>query len=63
MNMVNKIIKVIRRLCMAFVMLYGLNIILSGVDIFIPINIITIGLVSLLGVPGILGLVATYFLI
>jgi len=61
--MANKIIKVVRKICMAFVMLYGLNLILSSVNIFIPINIITITLVSLLGAPGILGLVATYFLI
>lgn len=44
-------------------MLYGLNLILSGVNIFIPINIITIVLVTLLGSPGILGLVAVYLLI
>ncbi len=61
--MAKKIIKVVRKICMAFVMLYGLNLILSSVNIFIPINIITIGLVSFLGSPGILGLVATYFLI
>ena len=61
--MINKIIKIIRKLCMAFVMLYGLNIILSAASIFIPINIITLILVTFLGSPGILGLVATYFLI
>lgn len=61
--MTKKIIKVVRKICIAFVMLYGLNLILSSVNIFIPINIITITLVSLLGTPGILGLVATYFLI
>lgn len=48
---------------MAFVMLYGLNLILSRASIIIPINIITIILVSILGTPGILGLVAVYFLI
>ena len=61
--MVKKITKIIRKLCIAFVMLYGLNLILSGMDIFIPINIITLVLVTLLGTPGILGLVVTYFLI
>jgi len=61
--MAKKIIKIIRKLCLAFVMLYGLNLILSAVDIFIPINIVTLVLVTLLGTPGILGLVVTYFLI
>lgn len=61
--MINKIIKMVRKVCMAFVMLYGLNLILSAANIFIPINIITIILVTFLGSPGILGLVATFFLI
>jgi len=61
--MVKTITNIIRKLCLAFVMLYGLNLILSGINIFIPINIITLVLVTLLGTPGILGLVVTYFLI
>lgn len=61
--MKKNILKILSKLCFAFVMLYGLNLILSGVNIFIPINIITIALVTLLGSPGILGLVAVYLLI
>lgn len=63
MKMKKNILKILSKLCFAFVMLYGLNLILSGVNIFIPINIITIALVTLLGSPGILGLVAVYLLI
>ena len=61
--MVKKIIKLVKKLCLAFVMLYGINMILSGVNIFIPINIITLSLVTFLGAPSILGLVAVFFLI
>ncbi len=61
--MKKKILKILSKLCFAFVMLYGLNLILSGVNIFIPINIITIILVTFFGSPGILGLVAVYLLI
>ena len=57
------ILKILSKLCFAFVMLYELNLILSGVNIFIPINLFTIFLVTLLGSPGILGLVAVYLLI
>lgn len=57
------ILKILSKLCFAFVSIYGLNLILSGVNIFIPINIITIVLVTLLGSPGILGLVTVYFFI
>lgn len=61
--MKKKILKILSKLCFAFVMLYGLNLILSGVNIFIPINLITITLVTILGSPGILGLVAIYLII
>ncbi len=61
--MKKKVIKILSKLCFAFVSVYGLNLILSGVNIFIPINMITIVLVTLLGTPGILGLVAVYLLI
>ena len=57
------VLKILSKLCVAFVSVYGLNLILSGVNIFIPINIITIVLVTILGSPGILGLVAVYLLI
>lgn len=63
MKMANKLVKILKKLCIAFVMLYGLNLILSNVNIFIPINIITILLVTLLGSPGIIGLVVIYFII
>ncbi len=61
--MLNKIMKVVKKLCLAFVMLYGLNIILTSVNIFIPINIITLTVVTLLGIPSLFGLVAIFFLI
>lgn len=57
------IVKLVKKLCLAFVMLYGINMILSGVDIFIPINIITLALTTALGIPSILGLVAIFYLI
>lgn len=61
--MKKKVLKVLSKLCFAFVSVYGLNLILSGINIFIPINLITIALVTILGSPGILGLVAVYLLI
>ena len=61
--MKKKILKALSKLCFAFVSIYGLNLILSGINVFIPINIITIILVTFVGSPGILGLVAVYLLI
>ena len=61
--MANKIIKVVKRICLAFLIIYGLNLLLASTDIFIPINMITIILVSILGIPGIIGLIAVFLLI
>ena len=61
--MAKKLIKIVRKICISFAMLYGLNVILETMNIFIPINIFTISIVTLLGFPGIIGLVITYFLI
>ena len=40
--MAKKIAKVIKKICTAVFIIYGFNIILSSVNIFIPINIISI---------------------
>ncbi len=63
MLMINKVVKIVKKLCLAFVMLYGLNLILASIDVFIPINVITLIVVTLLGTPSILGLVVVFFLI
>jgi len=61
--MVNLLIKVVKRIIVAFFMLYGLNLIISSLNIVIPINIITIFLVGLLGIPGLCTLVALFFVL
>ncbi len=63
MLMINKVVKIVKKLCLAFIMLYGLNLILASIDVFIPINVITLIVVTLLGTPSILGLVVIFFLI
>ena len=55
--------KVVRRIVFAFVVLYGLNVIVSSINIFIPINIFTLLVVSSLGVPGLLSLISIFFII
>lgn len=61
--MLKEIIKVIKRVIIAVFMLYGLNVLLSSLDIIIPINYISIGCVTLLGIPGLCTLVALFLLI
>lgn len=49
--------KVLKRLILSFVLLYTYNLLAIYVNLIIPINIITIGLVTILGIPGFIMLV------
>ena len=59
--MIKKVITIIRKICTSVFVIYGLNLILSSINIFIPINIINVGVVSLLGFPGLFSLILMFF--
>ena len=61
--MKEKLVAVFKKVSFAFLALYGFNLIVSAVDIFLPINVISVGTVSVLGIPGLLSLVAMYFIL
>lgn len=61
--MLKKIAIVLKKIVLAFLMLYGLNYFISSLQIYIPINIITVSIVSLLGVPGLSSLIILYFIV
>ncbi|MDO5568695.1 MAG: pro-sigmaK processing inhibitor BofA family protein [bacterium] len=52
-----KIFKVLKKVIFACVLLYGYNVVAVSFNATIPINIITVMLVTVLGVPSIIGLV------
>lgn len=60
--MVKKIIILIRKICTAAFIIYGFNFILSSINIFIPINLINLGVVTFLGFPGLFSLVLMFFI-
>lgn len=55
--MLKLILKVIKRVIIGMVILFGYNTFLSSLNLIIPINIVTIVIASLFDVPGIIGLV------
>ena len=61
--MKNKLGTILKKLVFAFGLLYGINVVLGKVGVFLPINIITIAVTSLLGVPGLLSLFAIFYII
>lgn len=48
------VINVLKRLIMSFLLIYSLNVIISDLNVFVPINFVSIAVISLLGIPGML---------
>ena len=55
--MFKKIFSLMKKIVLAAFILYGFNLIMSPLSIIIPINIITVSVVTLFSFPGLLGLV------
>ena len=59
----NKVMNVVKKICLGIFGIYSVNILFGAINIFIPINLITISLSSFLGIFGIMALVLLRFLI
>ena len=57
------IFTVVKKVVFAICLVYAFNLVASGLKIFIPINLINVGLVGILGVPGMFALVLMFFII
>lgn len=55
--MVKNFFKLIKKILMSVFLLYGYNIIAEPLGFIIPINLITVLLISFLGIPALLALV------
>ena len=62
-DLMKKMLTLIRKTCIAFLMLYGFNVIMNSFEVYIPINMVTTGAVSALGIPGIVSLVAVFLIV
>lgn len=56
--MINKLGIILKKIVFSFGIIYGVDVILKKTGIYIPINYITIGITTILGVPGLLSLFA-----
>ena len=55
------LLKVIKRICFALLVIYSFDLLIKNLNIFVPINYFTIGTVSLLGFPGLIALALSFF--
>lgn len=61
--MIKRIFKVVKKVVVAIALLYSFNLLVSSMDILISINYISVGIVSLLGIPGLLSLLTLHLII
>ena len=61
--MILKTIEFIKKIIVTVFILYGINVIISNMGVILPINIISVGLVSLLGLSGLISLIILYIFI
>ena len=61
--MKKKIYTVVRKIVLAFLMLFFFIYFLSSLSIYIPINLVTVGIVTFLGIPGLSSLIILFFIV
>lgn len=61
--MLKKIFNLIKKIVFSVFLIYGFNIIASPLNLIIPINVITVGFITLLGLPALLSLILVYFIV
>lgn len=54
--------KLLRKVVICFGILYAYNILMEHFNLPIPINIYTIGITTILGIPGFIGLIIFYLI-
>lgn len=61
--MLKNLVKIIKKIFFSILLIYGFNIIAQPININIPINIYTIVIITLLGVPSFLALIIIYLIV
>ena len=61
--MIKKIYDIIKKIIFSIVLLYGYNLIAEPINVIIPINIFTIGIITIMGFPALFALIIIHILI
>lgn len=61
--MLKNILKVCRRIIFSSFLLYGYNLIVSPINLYIPINFITILSISIFGIPALLSFIIVFIVV
>ena len=55
--MIKKIFKVVKKIVLSALLLYGYNVIAAPINVIVPINLLNIGLITILGIPALFSLI------
>lgn len=55
--MLKKIFLLLKKIIFSILLLYGYNLIMSPLNLIIPINVITVGLITIFGSSALIGLI------
>ena len=58
-----KITELLKKIIFSFIVLYGFNTIGTNFNVIVPINVITIGLITILGFPALFSLALLFVLV
>lgn len=61
--MIKKVIQIVKKIVFSSFLLYGYNILVEPLGLIIPINIITVGVLSLFGIPALFSFILIYVMI
>ena len=61
--MLKSLFNLLKKIVFSVFLIYGFNLIASPLNLIIPINIITVGLITILGMPALLSLILIYFIV
>ncbi len=58
--MFKKILKILKKIIFYSFLLYGYNVLIEPIGVIIPINVITVGILSILGIPALFSFILIY---
>ncbi|MBE6144624.1 MAG: hypothetical protein E7169_03515 [Firmicutes bacterium] len=62
-KLIKKIFVITKKIVFSAFLIYGFNLVASPLNLIIPINFITVGLITVLGLPALLSLIAIFLII
>lgn len=61
--MLKIVLKVVKRIVFSSFLLYGYNLLVSPINLIVPINVITVSALSIFGIPALISFIFVYLIV